>query len=182
MLESNKMGRYYHGDIQGKFWFGVQSSSDASHFGVEPTQMYTFYGCGCSCELSSNESSSNESSSIHSSVYCENCYDSYEDHLRETSDERDSEQVYQEDSEICYDFKKSDIDSVKKELKKLEKYSTFLTVFKIIESVELTYDCEVNSVKPPTEKQLPFVARLCLGKLILHCLESKDNCTFYCEL
>jgi hypothetical protein len=27
------MGRYYSGDIKGKFWFGVQSSDDASFFG-----------------------------------------------------------------------------------------------------------------------------------------------------
>jgi len=29
------MGRYYNGDIEGKFWFGVQSSNDADYFGVE---------------------------------------------------------------------------------------------------------------------------------------------------
>ena len=29
------MGRYYHGDIEGKFWFAVQSSSDADYFGSE---------------------------------------------------------------------------------------------------------------------------------------------------
>jgi len=29
------MGRYYSGDIDGKFWFGVQSSSAADRFGVE---------------------------------------------------------------------------------------------------------------------------------------------------
>ena len=29
------MGRYYSGDIEGKFWFGVQSSDDASFFGGE---------------------------------------------------------------------------------------------------------------------------------------------------
>jgi hypothetical protein len=28
------MGRYYDGDIEGKFWFGVQSSDDADYFGV----------------------------------------------------------------------------------------------------------------------------------------------------
>lgn len=28
------MGRYYSGDIEGKFWFGVQSSDDAVHFGA----------------------------------------------------------------------------------------------------------------------------------------------------
>ena len=28
------MGRYYNGDIEGKFWFAVQDSDDADHFGV----------------------------------------------------------------------------------------------------------------------------------------------------
>src|SRR4051794_37036406 len=27
------MGRYYIGDIEGKFWFGIQDSDDASFFG-----------------------------------------------------------------------------------------------------------------------------------------------------
>ena len=27
------MGRYYDGDIEGKFWFGIQSSDDADFFG-----------------------------------------------------------------------------------------------------------------------------------------------------
>jgi len=29
-----KMGRYYSGDIDGKFWFGLQSSDAADRFGV----------------------------------------------------------------------------------------------------------------------------------------------------
>ena len=28
------MGRYYYGDIEGKFWFGVQPSDDAEQFGA----------------------------------------------------------------------------------------------------------------------------------------------------
>jgi hypothetical protein len=32
------MGRYYSGDIEGKFWFGVQSSNAADRFGVEGEQ------------------------------------------------------------------------------------------------------------------------------------------------
>lgn len=28
------MGRYYHGDIEGKFWFGVQPSDDGDYFGM----------------------------------------------------------------------------------------------------------------------------------------------------
>ena len=29
------MGRYYHGDIEGKFWFGIQPSDDPKFFGAE---------------------------------------------------------------------------------------------------------------------------------------------------
>ena len=32
------MGRYYSGDIEGKFWFGVQSSDDADFFGSSGEQ------------------------------------------------------------------------------------------------------------------------------------------------
>ena len=32
------MGRYYSGDIDGKFWFGVQSSDAADRFGVQGYQ------------------------------------------------------------------------------------------------------------------------------------------------
>jgi len=41
------MGRYYNGDIKGKFWFGIQSSDDADFFGVygeQPERLeYCFY-------------------------------------------------------------------------------------------------------------------------------------------
>lgn len=32
------MGRYYSGDINGKFWFALQSSEAASRFGVDYTE------------------------------------------------------------------------------------------------------------------------------------------------
>lgn len=41
------MGRYYNGDIDGKFWFGVQSSTDADFFGVkgqEPNYIEYYFG------------------------------------------------------------------------------------------------------------------------------------------
>lgn len=39
------MGRYYHGDIEGKFWFGVQSSNAANRFGVigQPPDYLEYY-------------------------------------------------------------------------------------------------------------------------------------------
>lgn len=36
------MGRYYYGDIQGKFMFAVQSSEALSRFGKEPMLSYSF--------------------------------------------------------------------------------------------------------------------------------------------
>jgi len=39
------MGRYYNGDIKGKFWFGVQGSDDADFFGVDGTQLETLNYC-----------------------------------------------------------------------------------------------------------------------------------------
>ena len=37
------MGRYYHGDIEGKFWFAVQSSNDADFFGCEGEARFLNY-------------------------------------------------------------------------------------------------------------------------------------------
>ena len=37
------MGRYYHGDINGKFQFAVQSSNDADFFGVKGYQPEHFF-------------------------------------------------------------------------------------------------------------------------------------------
>ena len=36
------MGRYYNGDIEGKFWFGVQSSDDGDFFGSKGQEPNTF--------------------------------------------------------------------------------------------------------------------------------------------
>lgn len=40
------MGRYYSGDIEGKFWFGLQSSDAADRFGVigePPAELQYFF-------------------------------------------------------------------------------------------------------------------------------------------
>jgi hypothetical protein len=40
------MGRYYNGDIEGKFWFGLQGSNAASRFGgqeCEPSYINYFF-------------------------------------------------------------------------------------------------------------------------------------------
>ena len=37
------MGRYYNGDINGKFWVGVQSSDDGDYFGVDGNNTHLTY-------------------------------------------------------------------------------------------------------------------------------------------
>ena len=39
------MGRYYSGDINGKFWFAVQSSTDGEFFGAEEQEHGTIPYC-----------------------------------------------------------------------------------------------------------------------------------------
>lgn len=48
------MGRYYSGDIEGKFWFAVQSSTDASFFGgdqSEPNYINYYFNKGDLVEI-----------------------------------------------------------------------------------------------------------------------------------
>ena len=43
------MGRYYSGDIEGKFWFAVQNSDAADRFGVtgvQPQELYYYFDRG----------------------------------------------------------------------------------------------------------------------------------------
>lgn len=40
------MGRYYSGSIEGKFWYGIQSSGAADRFGVtgvQPEELYYYF-------------------------------------------------------------------------------------------------------------------------------------------
>ena len=42
------MGRFYSGDINGKFWFGIQSSYDINNLlDIEPNVVLEWYGCRC---------------------------------------------------------------------------------------------------------------------------------------
>ena len=52
------MGRYYDGDISGKFWFGIQSSNAADRFGVTgevDEDMEELYGGDCPLGYSFDE-------------------------------------------------------------------------------------------------------------------------------
>ena len=75
------MGRYYSGHISGKFWFGIQSSYDASYFGIEHNNIKRYYGCECTCEGGSRKILDS------SMLYCNDCYSSYEEHIQDMIDQ-----------------------------------------------------------------------------------------------
>jgi hypothetical protein len=190
------MGRFYSGDISGKFWFGCQSSYDASNYGIEHKDVINFHVCNCACD------------DIFDKIYCESCYDSYEQHIESIKEEYGSEKYedtwYISESEICYDFCEENLEQVNKKIKELEeKVGKYMSSFKIIsENGEISYDIDITQIdlddnygvfcklqtSPEIMYKLPIsgendelVARLCLGKQIQYSLMEKGSCTFICE-
>jgi hypothetical protein len=90
------MGRFYNGDINGKFWFGVQSSDDISNLlDIDSEMVCEWYGCGCTLHDDNNED--NE--------FCIECYNNKEDFLLNASEEMEadgSSVPYHETNEIVY--------------------------------------------------------------------------------
>lgn len=90
------MGRFYNGDINGKFWFGVQSSDDISNIlDIDSEMVCEWYGCGCTLHDDNNED--NE--------YCIECFNNKEDFLLNASEEMEadgSSVPYRETNEIVY--------------------------------------------------------------------------------
>jgi len=75
------MGRYYHGDIDGKFWFGVQGSDDADFFGVE----------GQRPEMLEYYFDEDNKKDVHKGILeCDRKLSKYKKHLDEFFDSRES--------------------------------------------------------------------------------------------
>jgi hypothetical protein len=72
LIGINKMGRYYTGNISGKFWFGVQDSSMLERYGGTLTENYCWLGCCCLAE--------------EGDTYCHHCYESEEDHKKDVEE------------------------------------------------------------------------------------------------
>ena len=95
------MGRFYSGDINGKFWFGIQSSYDISNLlDIEPNVVLEWYGCRCTLHDDNNEDDK----------YCVDCFNSEDEFLAAAADDikmDNSENPYYETNEIVYDISSS---------------------------------------------------------------------------
>ena len=104
------MGRYYWGDIEGKFWVAVQSSSDVENLvDIEPLpQRLVWHGCGCTVDCDEKNDSD-----------CKKCYESKDEFLDEMGEDFDEEPYYEEQV-IVYELDKEHLDELNETMAKLE--------------------------------------------------------------
>jgi hypothetical protein len=110
-----------------------------------------------------------------------------EDHLEKTEGDRVDHKTYYEGNEIYYNFSPTHLATVKKEIKKLEKkVGKYMEPFVILDKGEERDSVEYEYHVPEGVKlktgELELIARLCLGKQILFCLEKYGTCGFHAEL
>ena len=149
-----KMGRYYFGDIEGKFWFGIQDSNDATFFGVDPYPIIH--------EFSDKDSESESDESDSESEYDEIAYDFEKEHI---------------------EVVKKGIEKCKEEIKEYkEKLDTFFNDRSSYNYDELSQALGPDFEKDKLGTILEWYARLLLGEKILACLYDKGQCHFGCEL
>jgi len=167
------MGRYYYGDIEGKFWFGIQSSTDASFFGADH---YEILRKKCGCEVKSGCDCSDVD------------HECISDCDSDCSIEKDENTVKQdEDNDIAYDFEEEHIPLVKTGIERCEKeiytYKERLdTFFEQNDSYTDEGLCNfIGCSKDEIRDILMWYARLRLGKKILLCLEENRKCHFACD-
>lgn len=132
----------------------------------------------CSCSIPKDEIDSEPH------MYCENCYDSYEEHIHAMNEEEidDTSTWYVSDSEVNYNFDTSDMDTVKGRVRELEDIvGNYMDSYKILDDGhEIQYEYTVP--KGVREEELPLLAKVCLGKQIAYCLETHETCSFTAEL
>ena len=177
------MGRYYWGDIEGKFWFGVQSSSDVENLiniTAQPGSL-VWHGCGCVVDFDQKND-----------TYCKDCYESKEDFLDEMGEDFEGD-PYDELPEISYDISDDSLEDLCDALTTLEKEidPRIVTEYKKIDGdmsnafsgVFKQVDELVGIIlKEKENMDLQVIARYGLGLQIKQCLEKNGSCGLYCEL
>lgn len=172
------MGRYYSGSIEGKFWFGVQSSNDVENLisiTSNPPNM-SWIGCGCHVEYEEDG-------------YCLNCYNSLEEFLDKEGDSIEGGIHYYEDSELIYQIDESSLEELNKSLTNIEK-DFDENMKKLCETLPIDLQNAANGqfdeIIDYMEKHKIYdekiIARYCLGRQIKYSLETDGFCNLYCEL
>jgi hypothetical protein len=181
------MGRFYDGDIEGKFWFGIQDSYDIEKLvSITPCMYYSWKECNCSAEIDCQE-------------YCNDCYESKEDHITDVieNDEYDDETLYYEEQCCGYSLDKDThylelhdnmnklrteiSEEIINEFDKLTRNDDILNAFTGV--FDNTHK-SINNIENKEERQkiAELVARYTLGYQIEYCLLKQGDCNIHCDL
>jgi hypothetical protein len=197
------MGRFYHGSIEGKFWFGVQSSDDISNLVTIKHEMsYSWKSCHCCAEI---DIDNNEDK------YCNDCYESKEEHeesvIEEDGENEDNCLYYEEqsisyhlDKDSHYDELKSNMELLKSkidpkiinEFDKIEQNDKILDVFSGVFDNSLKklneMENEMENNKNDSDVHQDYIAlvvlfaRYTLGYQLEYYLRTnEDDCYVNCE-
>ena len=181
------MGRFYDGDIEGKFWFGIQSSSDIENLvTITPCMYYSWKICNCSAEIDCQE-------------YCKDCYDSKEDHITDVmeNDEYDDETLYYEEQACGYSLDKEthylelldNMNKLRTEISEeiIKEFDSLYRNDNILNAFTGVFDNthkSINNIKDEKEQKRVsvLVARYTLGYQIEYCLIKQGDCHINCEI
>jgi hypothetical protein len=178
------MGRYYSGDISGKFWFACQTSDDAENFGGKMEKYESYAICGCRYEYDILLDWGRDKE------YCRNCNDSHEEHLKKVKDEG-FEDILVESESFDMVFNGDQLKEVQEHIAELDKTALkFIKSFTMNEDSDYEYDFEVkdeyackdsdfNDKVSKQEREL--IARWCLAKQVEQCLIDNGECSFTCD-
>ena len=186
------MGRFYEGDINGKFWFGIQDSNDVENLvTIHSHVYYAWKVCNCVAELDCMD-------------YCRGCYETKEEHINLAMEEQEYEDeclYYEECSQgYCIDkgthyeelvtnmeLLKNEIpEEIINEFEKIEQNDKILDAFTgVFDKTHLLIskvnDDFVFEDKTKKKNVAELVARYTLGYQIEYCLRTTDSCNINCE-
>lgn len=181
------MGRFYDGDIQGKFWFGVQDSDDVKNLvTIREHTYYSWKACNCAAEIDDDD-------------YCRQCYETKDDHIEAVIEEEEYEDecLYYEECSHGYSLDKSThyedlvttMENLKKEIPEeiLKEFETIEQNDKILDAFTGVFN-NMNDIitrvlddKKERHSARILVARYTLGFQIEYCLRTTDVCNINCE-
>ena len=180
------MGRFYHGDINGKYWVAVQSSACMENYGGKNLgSEATFACCGCSVHNKNGDpyifEMDDSCFGLPEKIYCWNCYDSYEEHIAEIHEENgmdEGENTYYVDQEIHYSMNQDDFEEYA--LPFIKKHRCLWERF--VEKIEFNEDFEIDNVTFKNhleEETKSIIADLCMLKQIQHYF--KETGDYQCD-
>lgn len=166
------MGRYYYGSISGKFWVGIQPSNDVENLcDIGAGRHCLWIGCGC---IKKKDAVSCD--------YCDNCYDSLEDHIVD-AENGENKLSFNNDHFISYELDKNKHSlQIKNNLMLIETQvdTTKLCITFSNNKADLVFNIE--NERSFNSFELELLARYCFGKHIMEWFEKNDTCSIVAEL